>query len=238
MTSKGYHHTKEAKERIRLAHIGRVYSVGMRRKCSIEANKRLENPEWRQHMRVLVLNAWEKPNAKERHSLAMKKVWNRKGYRENMSVKLKSLWETEEFRSKTLKNGVGANKGKKLSPITREKVRIARLKQIFPKKQTKIEIIIQELLDNLHVKYVRNFPIENICQADQVIPESKIAIFEDGCYWHGCEKCGHTKYRFRQLFDDKNSIALRVRGWHVLRFWEHDIKTRPEHILKVIKNVI
>lgn len=238
MTSKGYHHTKEAKAKIALSNSGRIYPTEVRLKESELAKKRLENPEWKQHMQTLVLNAWAKPDAKKRHSESMKKVWQRSGFRERISQNITNLWKTTEFRAKTMKNGVGSNKGKKPSQETINKIRQARLQQVFPTKATKIEKTVNAFLDELHLTYFTNFAIENICQADQAIPELKIAIFEDGCFWHGCEKCGFDKYRIRQKYDIRNSLELQSKGWCVLRFWEHDIKHNPCIIYDAIREAI
>src|SRR6185369_6146091 len=54
---------------------------------------------------------------------------------------------------------------------------------------------------------------------DIYFPKAKVAIFLDGCFWHGCERCGHvpktnhrfwaTKIRRNQERDRKNSRLAR-----------------------------
>jgi DNA mismatch endonuclease, patch repair protein len=67
--------------------------------------------------------------------------------------------------------------------------------------------------------------------ADVAFPWLKIAIFIDGCYWHGCPEHAtwpkqnaefwRQKIETNRLRDaDTNSRLLDV-GWTVLRFWEH-----------------
>lgn len=68
--------------------------------------------------------------------------------------------------------------------------------------------------------------------ADIVFRSSKVAVFIDGCYWHGCpvhfkppgtnvtywrEKIARNRAR-----DLDTRIRLESRGWRVLRVWEHD----------------
>lgn len=63
---------------------------------------------------------------------------------------------------------------------------------------------------------------------------SKIAVFVDGCFWHGCpdhykasatnvafwsEKISRNRQRDREV-----EIALAKRGWTVLRYWEHEVE--------------
>ncbi len=68
--------------------------------------------------------------------------------------------------------------------------------------------------------------------ADIAFPGLKIAIFVDGCFWHGCPEHAtwpkqnaefwREKIETNRLRDaDTNSRLLDV-GWTVLRFWEHE----------------
>jgi DNA mismatch endonuclease (patch repair protein) len=69
---------------------------------------------------------------------------------------------------------------------------------------------------------------------DFVFPELKIAIFVDGCFWHGCPTCGHipktnsgywaAKIMSNRRRDKANDNRLRTEGFRVLRLWEHSLK--------------
>ena len=71
---------------------------------------------------------------------------------------------------------------------------------------------------------------------DFVFPKTKLVIFVDGCFWHGCPKCGSlpatnrdywkTKIARNAQRDKARSRALRAQGWTVLRIWEHDLRVR------------
>ena len=71
---------------------------------------------------------------------------------------------------------------------------------------------------------------------DFVFRNDRLAVFVDGCFWHGCPKHlrkpkGNRRYwrykiesnRQRDLFVTR---SLRRTGWRVLRVWEHEIKNR------------
>src|ERR1700720_1459708 len=71
---------------------------------------------------------------------------------------------------------------------------------------------------------------------DFYFPTFRVAIFVDGCFWHGCKKCGHVP-RTREMFwsaklnrnrerDRRIVKELRRQGIRVLRIWEHQLK-RP-----------
>jgi DNA mismatch endonuclease (patch repair protein) len=73
---------------------------------------------------------------------------------------------------------------------------------------------------------------------DFVFPRNRVAVFVDGCFWHGCLK--HSKppktndtYWSQKLLRNKKrdrSVAriLRSRGWQVIRIWEHDLARGKE----------
>jgi DNA mismatch endonuclease (patch repair protein) len=68
-------------------------------------------------------------------------------------------------------------------------------------------------------------------KADFVFRRAKVAVFVDGCYWHGCpthctwprhnaewwrQKIGRNRRR-----DANTTARLRAKGWKVIRVWEH-----------------
>jgi DNA mismatch endonuclease (patch repair protein) len=68
--------------------------------------------------------------------------------------------------------------------------------------------------------------------ADLVFTRSKVAVFVDGCFWHGCPE-HHTiaktnaafwaeKVRRNRERDRETDAALTDAGWHVVRIWEHE----------------
>lgn len=64
---------------------------------------------------------------------------------------------------------------------------------------------------------------------DVVFTSERVAVFLDGCWFHGCLTCGKTtsgawrkKAAQARARDERHSRALVVCGWRVMRFWEHD----------------
>lgn len=70
---------------------------------------------------------------------------------------------------------------------------------------------------------------------DIVMPELRVAVFVDGCFWHGCPthfrvpeknpifwsaKIGRNKAR-----DERQEVKLIAAGWAVVRLWEHEIRS-------------
>jgi DNA mismatch endonuclease (patch repair protein) len=81
---------------------------------------------------------------------------------------------------------------------------------------------------------------------DFAFPKSKLAVFVDGCFWHGCPKHATqpkgnasfwaTKLTSNKERDRKVNRALRAKGWKVLRIWEHDMV--PSKHMRVIPRLI
>ena len=69
-------------------------------------------------------------------------------------------------------------------------------------------------------------------RADIVFTRSRIAVFIDGCYWHGCPdhyqrsktnvSYWGPKIEANRERDQGTDSMLRSEGWTVLRFWEHE----------------
>lgn len=66
---------------------------------------------------------------------------------------------------------------------------------------------------------------------DIVFRTDKIAVFLDGCFWHGCPLHRGSPQRLEywqnnwsatQHRDDEAGRRLAEMGWTVLRFWQHD----------------
>ena len=70
----------------------------------------------------------------------------------------------------------------------------------------------------------------------------RLAVFVDGCFWHGCllhatqPKTNATFWRKKistnRTRDRLVSHTLRARGWRVLRIWQHELSRKNErHLL-------
>lgn len=103
------------------------------------------------------------------------------------------------------------------------KIRAARLKQIFPTKDTSIEIKVQDILMKNGYIFEKHQPCCDICQPDILFPEEKIIIQCDGDYWHN-----YPDGINRDHYQDK---ILTENGWNVIRFWEHEINDNIENCL-------
>jgi len=83
---------------------------------------------------------------------------------------------------------------------------------------------------------------------DFVFLNHKLAIFVDGCFWHGCPKCYRRPRSNRKYWDKKvsnnisrdrrNRKSLSKLGWHIMKIWEHDVLANTGQIcLKINKKL-
>jgi DNA mismatch endonuclease (patch repair protein) len=82
---------------------------------------------------------------------------------------------------------------------------------------------------------------------DFVFAARRLAVFVDGCFWHGCPQHGtrprgnaafwRAKFRRNQARDRRDTRRLGRAGWKVLRLWEHELKpkARPALLAKLRK---
>lgn len=77
---------------------------------------------------------------------------------------------------------------------------------------------------------------------DVYFPNHQVAVFLDGCYWHGCPQCGHVPSKNRAFWsakinrnrerDRQKTERLEAKGVRVLRLWEHELADAPAECLR------
>jgi DNA mismatch endonuclease (patch repair protein) len=114
-------------------------------------------------------------------------------------------------------------------------------------KDTRPEVRLRRRIWALGLRYRKNYKLAS-SRPDIVFVSAKVAVFVDGCQWHGCPD-HYVKPRTREDFwahklavnverDRVQTIELRQNGWIVLRFWEHDIDTNLENVCSVITDAV
>jgi DNA mismatch endonuclease (patch repair protein) len=121
-------------------------------------------------------------------------------------------------------------RGRHFTEESKRKIRLARLKQVFPQKDTKIEVLMQTEFTRRGIKFSKHLPVCDICQTDIAFSEQKIAVFCDGDYWHNL-----PRYVER---DKRITGILEANGWKVYRFWEHEILASPNQCVDRLKEVV
>lgn len=160
--------------------------------------------------------ALQKPEVKKKRNESLKKY-----YQENPNIlkkvieRLKSLEVTEKRKKALKKPEVNIKRSKKMKEV--------RLNIIIPKKDTSIEIKLQDELKKKAIEFRTHEPI--LGQPDIFIPPN-VCIFADGDYWH--------KYPNGTERDKEVTEGLEKQGFIVIRLWEHEINEDIEGCIQKI----
>jgi DNA mismatch endonuclease (patch repair protein) len=105
------------------------------------------------------------------------------------------------------------------------------------RRDTTPELSVRRILHSRGLRYRVAAPIPGLSRrsADLLFTGPRVAVFIDGCYWHGCAdhkspsktkpELWATKLRRNQDRDRETDEHLRRAGWHVARHWEHEDPT-------------
>ncbi|MFZ2428098.1 MAG: very short patch repair endonuclease [Propioniciclava sp.] len=102
-------------------------------------------------------------------------------------------------------------------------------------RDTKPELEVRRALHRLGLRYrVAIAPEPGLPRrADIVFTRARVAVFIDGCFWHGCPEHGRSTFNHNAecwpakiaanvARDADTNARLYAAGWHVLRYWEHE----------------
>ncbi|WP_309252238.1 MULTISPECIES: very short patch repair endonuclease [unclassified Streptomyces] len=113
-------------------------------------------------------------------------------------------------------------------------------------RDTAPELAVRRLLHAAGLRYRLNVPVPGIRRRtiDITFGKDRIAVFMDGCFWHGCPQHAtqpksnadwwRTKLDKNMTRDHETTRHLEESGWTVLRFWEHE---DPTDVAQVIADV-
>jgi len=101
-------------------------------------------------------------------------------------------------------------------------------------KATSLERSLFSILARMGLRGWRRNPQCFVGHPDVVFERECVAIFVDGCFWHGCPSCRRKLPKTNRAYWERKinrnitlarsyNRALRTQGWIVIRIWEHDI---------------
>jgi DNA mismatch endonuclease (patch repair protein) len=110
----------------------------------------------------------------------------------------------------------------------------ARMRAIKAKGNRSTEVRARAILVRSAIRGWVLHPVGLPGKPDFFFPESRLVLFVDGCYWHGCARCRHAHSTNRAYWSAKiagnirrdrlNNRRLRKAGLRVVRVWEHELK--------------
>lgn len=114
-------------------------------------------------------------------------------------------------------------------------------------RDTDAEQLLRGALDARGLRYEVHTPPQAglRSRADVVFREARVAVYLDGCFWHGCPEHGtwpkangawwRAKLDANRQRDRATTAALERAGWRVFRFWSHE---RPDAAARVIADAL
>jgi DNA mismatch endonuclease (patch repair protein) len=116
------------------------------------------------------------------------------------------------------------------------------------RRDTTPELQIRSLLHRAGLRYRVDYRVgtgRSAPRPDIVFTRGKVAVFIDGCFWHGCPERATMPKANREFWaaklrrnverDRENDRALDATGWAVVRIWEHvPASEAAERVMRVI----
>jgi DNA mismatch endonuclease (patch repair protein) len=126
-----------------------------------------------------------------------------------------------------------------VSPEIRSRV----MAQVRSKRNRSTEWRLRAYLIRNGIRGWKLTPPEIYGHPDFAFPARRLALFVDGCYWHGCPKCYRRPVSNSAYWDAKiarnrvRDVAavsrLKRDGWRVLRIWEHQLVSADAVLRKI-----
>ncbi len=115
-------------------------------------------------------------------------------------------------------------------------------------RDTTAEMRVRRRLHAMGLRYRVDYPVleRPRRRADLAFTGVRVAVFVDGCFWHGCPEHGSWPKSNSEFWSDKietnrrrdrdTDDRLRAAGWEVIRVWEHeDARAASEKIARVVR---
>ena len=163
--------------------------------------KRLENPENKKEFETRIKLAQSVPDYGKKISLGLKLAHENPKLRQKKREIALNLWQNKDFVKKVHKN-----------------------------RNTKIERIMKSSLEDNNLEFENNIPVklsQYSCVPDHLNINLKMAIFDDGKYWHNKPKTIEK--------DKRITKELEGLGWKVLRFSDEEILNNVQSCVDEIK---
>ena len=131
-----------------------------------------------------------------------------------------------------------AKRVKSSSDAASRRMRATRRRDTLP------ERLLRSELHRRGLRYRVDYPVLPRRRADVVFPVRQLAVFVDGCFWHGCPVHGtlakanaafwKAKISANRERDHNTDVRLAGAGWEVVRIWEHQSMSEAADFIEAI----
>jgi DNA mismatch endonuclease (patch repair protein) len=114
-------------------------------------------------------------------------------------------------------------------------------------KNTKLELTLRKALFREGLRGYR-LDVKLPGSPDITFPRAKVAVFVDGCFWHGCPLCysepetnsqfWRNKFMENHERDQRANKNLDEIGWTVIRVWEHELEKHLNDCVAYVKVIV
>lgn len=115
------------------------------------------------------------------------------------------------------------------------------------RRDTAVELALRRELHRRGMRYRVVYPVpgQRRRTIDVAFTKARVAVFLDGCFWHGCPEHGtrprsnsewwRTKLAANRERDEDTDRLLRANGWTVVRVWEHEVaEVAADRVVEVL----
>lgn len=136
-----------------------------------------------------------------------------------------------------------------LPPFTKpNEARSRNMRAIIGARNRTTEWRLRAMMVHTGIKGWKLRPASCAGSPDFVFPVRRVAVFVDGCFWHGCPHCGHvpkTNARYwsakiarNRRRDMRARRALNRAGYSVMRIWECALRDHPERCVRRVRGAL
>ncbi len=135
-----------------------------------------------------------------------------------------------------------------MSDVFSKEKRSEVMKAVKSKNAKTTELKMIQIFKELKISgWRRTYPL--IGKPDFVFPKKRVAVFVDGCFWHGHDCRNVTpkdnsnfwskKRAYNKAHDQEVNNLLSDKGWKVVRIWECELKNKNrEKLVKKIEEIL
>jgi len=135
----------------------------------------------------------------------------------------------------------------KFKLTTPDEIRSRTMRAVKARGNVSTELRLIAILRDARLRgWRRHLPL--VGRPDFAWRKEKVAVFVDGCFWHGCPVCARRRPATNSEFwehkisgnvrrDRRVARELRSQGWSVVRVWEHALRS-PEQVARRIRKVL
>jgi very-short-patch-repair endonuclease len=175
-----------------------------------------KDPEWLKKRRATLKQQREDPVISSKTREALLRLHNDPAWKANQRYVMEQVKSDPTYSSKQAKGFRKWLRG-------------------WSKSRTTIESKVLTTLKEIGVKFVDQKEFRGYFY-DFYLPDQKVLIEVDGCFWHGCSECGFRKTDTNN--DElKNQLAIDL-GMTLFRLPEHSINANPDYVREVLQGIL